>query len=285
MKKLKQIIEQIKNTPENSGEFNDLLWQMICYPPKMPVRFQYEQLLNEAEKFSLDVEDEYFAHRTLSFNGFKWGNSPHKIFITHGWGSKAADFGEIIAELRKIDDLQIIVFDAPGNGSSASELSNLILFILSVKAVINTYGTPDIIIGHSLGVMANIIALDELKIAPKLLISITPLVGLKENFVASMTTVGVSPETQTKFLNSFEDIFKMQAASFNLVDRYKLSPELSHWLAYDENDQVAPYPYLKDFLEHYPSIDSRNYDGAGHERILKSPELIGDLISNVKSVL
>jgi hypothetical protein len=64
MKKLRQIITQIKTAPPgNADEFNDLVWQLICYSPKMPVRLQQEQLLNEAEKFSLVVNDAYFAKK------------------------------------------------------------------------------------------------------------------------------------------------------------------------------------------------------------------------------
>ena len=111
----------------------------------MPVRLQQEQLLNEAEKFSLRVSDDYFAKKDLLFNGFKWGNGSRKVLITHGWGSKAADFSEIITGLKRVNDLEIIAFDAPGNGSSEGELSNLLLFSEAVKAIILNYGKPD---GH-----------------------------------------------------------------------------------------------------------------------------------------
>jgi hypothetical protein len=83
-------------------DFNDLLWQLICYSPKMPVRLQQQQLLDEAEKFSLTAYDEHFTHTDLNFNGFKWGSGTRKIIITHGWGSKAADFAELITALRQI---------------------------------------------------------------------------------------------------------------------------------------------------------------------------------------
>src|SRR5882757_6717915 len=157
MKKLKQIFNEVKTgTSHTLDELNQLLWQLICYSPKMPVRLQQQQLLDEAEKFTLKAKDEYFAHLDLSFNGFKWGSGKRKVLITHGWGSKAADFTELITALREIDDLEIIAFDAPGNGSSESELSNLLLYIEAIKAVVLHCGKPDIVIGHSLGAMANI---------------------------------------------------------------------------------------------------------------------------------
>ena len=285
MKKLREIIEQVKTTPETSNEFTGLLWELICYPPKMPVRFQNEQLLNESERFSLTVPDNHFAHQELKFNGFKWGNSSHKVLITTGWGSKAADFSEIISALRTIDDLEIIAFDAPGNGSSEGELSNLLLFILAVKAIIQKYGEPAIAIGHSLGAMANVMALTDLKITPKLLISITPLVRLKENFEATMNAVNVSPEAQHKFFKEFEQLFGMPADVFNMDSQYQFNDQLTHWLAYDENDKVSPYNYLSTFLDAHPTISTQHYADAGHERIIKSPALIENLLAVVKSAL
>jgi pimeloyl-ACP methyl ester carboxylesterase len=283
VKKLKQIIAQVKaDITRTPDEFNDLLWQLICYPPKMSLRLQQEQLLNEAEKFTLEVKDDYFANSTLLFNGFKWGNGHHKLLITHGWGSKAADFMEIITALKEVDDLQIIAFDAPGNGSSEGELSNLLLYIQAVKEIVINFGKPDIVIGHSLGAMANIIALAELNITTSLLISIAPLIRLKENFEASMSAVEVPDAAQDNFLKSFEEKFHKPAAHYNLIDLYSPGSQLTHWVAYDQNDQVSAYRYLEEFLNSHTSVNSQNYDEVGHERIIKFPKVINDLVNKVK---
>jgi len=284
MKKLKDIIEQVKNTPETAENFIHLLWQLICYPPKMPVRFQNQQLLDEAEKFSLAVPDDYFTQEELKFNGFKWGNGPRRLLITTGWGSKAADFSELIQALRTIDQLEIIAFDAPGNGSSEGELSNLLLFILSVKAIVHQYGRPDIVIGHSLGAMANVMALNSLQINPELLVSITPLVRLKENFAATMESVNVSQAAQARFFEKFEEVFKTPVDVFKLDEQYKFDYQLNHWLAYDIHDKVAPYPYLDHFLAKHPAIRTQNYPEAGHEKIIKLPALIERLVGEIKSL-
>jgi pimeloyl-ACP methyl ester carboxylesterase len=256
------------------------------------VRLQQEQLLNEAQKFSLKVNDDYFAKKELLFNGFKWGNGSSKVLITHGWGSKAADFTEIITALKEINDLEIIAFDAPGNGSSEGELSNLLLFTEAIKAIILKYGKPDIVIGHSLGAMANVMALSELMVIPSLLISIAPLIRLKENFEASMTFVEVPPEAQQSFLKSFESKFGKPASYYNLNDMYSLVHKTAaeeagfdHWLAYDWNDRIATYNYLEEFLNNNPSIKSQNYEVVGHERIIRSELVINDLVDMVKANL
>ena len=200
MKKLRQTIAEIQSLdPDSSNQIEPLLWQYICYSPKMPVRLQQQQLVDQAKKSVLKVTDEYFAKKELSFNTFRWGNGRFKVLLTHGWGSKAIDFSEIIVALTAIEDLEIISFDAPGNGSSEGELSNLLLYIQAVKAVVQYYGKPDIVVGHSLGAMANLVALGEMEIKPSLLVSLTPLIRLKENFEFSMAAIGISQLEQANF--------------------------------------------------------------------------------------
>ena len=287
MKKLKQIIQDVKTliAGDKPDDLNSMLWQLICYPPKMPLRLQQEQLLNEAERFSVKVNDPYFKHQTLHINGFKWGDGQRKILITHGWGSKAADFAEMIIALKENNELQIIAFDAPACGSSGGELSNLLLFVNAAKAVIAETGTPDIVIGHSFGAMANVVALTELNITPALLISIAPFILLKENFIKSMTAVGVPTEAQDRFMHDFNARYGVFPSYYNMNDLYTFNAQLNHWLVYDEQDMVLPHNYLEHFLSAHPSIKTKNYNGAGHERIIKSTELIADVVDKVNEVL
>lgn len=248
----------------------------------MPVRFQQEQLLNESENFSLRVTDDFFAKRELSFNGFKWGEGKYKVLITHGWGSKAADFYELISKLKELKELTIIAFDAPGNGSSEGELSNLLLYKDAVKTIIAEFGSPDIMIGHSLGGMANIIVLSELGIEPALLISISPLIRLKENFEQSMALVGIAAEAQQRFLESFTEKFNVPASRYNLIDRYSINDKINHLLLYDKNDQISSYNFLSEFLYNNPNINSHNYEDAGHDKIIKSEQVLCSIINAIK---
>ncbi len=285
MKKLKQIVAQVKaNSNVAFQDQDELLWQLICYAPKMPLRLQQEQFLSTATPFSLSVADEFFTGKDLKFNGFKWGNGKHKVLITHGWGSKAVDFSEMIAAIANLKDVEIIAFDAPGNGSSEGELSNLIVYVSAIKAIVQHFGKPDIIIGHSLGAMANLIAMKEMMLFPSLLISIAPLIRLKENFEMSMNAAEVSQNIQNSFFKDFEEKFQLQASSFNFNNFYPINQKLNHWIAYDQKDKVAPYSYLKEFLNFHPSIKNKNYNEVGHDKIVKSLEVIQDLIAEVTKI-
>ncbi|MBD1385213.1 alpha/beta hydrolase [Mucilaginibacter rigui] len=287
MKKLKQIIEQVKTLiAENKpDELNTMLWQLICYPPKIPLRLHQEQLFSEAEKFTVTVNDPYFTNQQLNINGFKWGTGSHKVLLSHGWGSKAADFDGLINALRENKDLQIVAFDAPANGSSDGDLSNLLLFANAVKAVIAATGEPDIAIGHSFGTMANVSALTELHITPMLLVSIAPFILLQENFIRSMTAVGVPADAQQAFLEDFKSRYGIYPSEYAMQKLYTFDDTLNHWLAYDDHDAMLPDAYLQDFLKAHPTIKTKNYSGAGHERVIKSAELIADVMEQVNGVL
>lgn len=285
MKKLKQIVAQVKaNSNVTFQDQDELLWQLIFYAPKMPLRLLQEQFLSTATPFSLSVADEFFTGKDLKFNGFKWGNGKHKVLITHGWGSKAADFSEMIAAIANLKDVEIIAFDAPGNGSSEGELSNLIVYVSAIRQIVQHFGKPDIIIGHSLGAMANIVAMKEMMLFPSLLISIAPLIRLRENFEMRLNAAEISQNIQNSFFKDFEEKFQLQASSFNFNNYYPINQKLNHWIAYDQNDKVAPYSYLKEFLNLHSSVKNKNYDEVGHDKIVKSAEVIQDLIAEVTKI-
>ncbi|MFD0766564.1 alpha/beta fold hydrolase [Mucilaginibacter lutimaris] len=287
MKKLKQIIQEVKTlvAQNKPAELNAMLWQLICYPPKMPLRLQQEQLLTEAETFNVTVPDPYFTHKPLQVNGFKWGKGSNRVLISHGWGSKAMDFDGLITTLKEDPRLQIIAFDAPANGSSEGDLSNLLLFANAVKAVIAATGKPDIAIGHSFGTMANVAALCELGIKPKLLISIAPFILLQENFIRSMSAAGVPAEAQQAFLDDFKLRYGIYPSTYAMQNLYKFDDTLNHWLAYDEHDAMLPDAYLQAFLKEHPSIRTKNFRNAGHERIIKSADVIRDVVEQVSGVI
>lgn len=282
MKRLKQLVTDLKLSQDAPDAA--LMREFIFYSPKMPLRLHQEQLIAVSKQFSLQVFDTYFTNAQVTINCFSWGNGKRKILLTHGWASKALDFYELIVELQKIDDLEIIAFDAPGNGSSISEFSNLMLYADSVKAIAQNYAQPDVLIGHSLGGMANVIALQELGLSPQLLISIAPLIRLKENFEQSLDSVNIGAKDQDIFFANFEKEFPVPASHFNLTELYQLSPDTNHFLAFDPEDHISPYPYLKEFLDKNPAINAKSFEGVGHYKILKSVEVIEDVVRKISAL-
>ena len=281
MKRLKQIANSLKATAENPDDAQ--MREFIFYSPKMPLRIHQEELVAEAKNFSLDIYDPYFTQSKLEINCFSWGSGKIKVLLTHGWASKALDFYELIIELLKSDDVEIIAFDAPGNGSSVSDLSNLMFYADAVKAIATNYAQPDFVIGHSLGSMANVIALQDLNLRPKMLISIAPLIRLKEKFAQSLTSVGIADVHQDRFFDNFAKEFPVQASDFNLVNLYEANRNFNHFIAFDPEDDISTFPFLKEFLDKFPEVSATAYEGVGHYKILKSTDVINDIVVKITS--
>lgn len=259
------------------------LWNYISFPIRLPNRPYQSELLAQATQFSMQAHDPYFAKKELTFNGYVWGSGRKKILLTHGWSSKATDFAEIIAALLELNDVQIIAFDALGNGSSEGELSNLMLYVKPLEAIINAYGMPDVLIGHSLGAMANVVALKAFKTSPKLLISITPVIELQQNFTGMMNYAEVTLENQHRWFEAFEANYRLPVSYFDLMSLYALDTTTKHLVFYDKEDELLPYVQLSEFLNGQPQIVTQEFNGAGHYKILKEPGLLAAIKEVVKA--
>jgi hypothetical protein len=132
--------------------------------------------------------------------------------------------------------------------------------------------------------MANVIALQELGVTPDLLISIAPLIRLKENFEQSLDSVNIGIKDQHIFFSNFAKEFPVPVSHFNLTELYQLSPDLNHFLAFDPADHISPYPFLREFLDKYPAISPKSFEDVGHYKILKSVEVIEDIVNKIKAL-
>jgi pimeloyl-ACP methyl ester carboxylesterase len=283
MKTYKQRLLQVKQA-QQPDELLQALWNYISFPIRLPNRPHQQELLQKATTFSMPVSDPYFAKDDLNFKGYIWGTGSRKIYLTHGWSSKAADFTELISTLLLLEDVQIIAFDALGNGSSEGELSNLMLYVNPLIAIMEIYGLPEVLIGHSLGAMANVVALKAFDSPPKLLISITPVIELAQNFTGMMNHAEVKPEDQQRWFQDFADYYKYPVSYFDLKTLYTEAPAAKHLLYYDMQDEMLPYTQLEEFLKQHPELETKAFDGAGHYKILRDEALLAAIKEAVEAV-
>lgn len=286
MKKFRQILEEIKNLPEgNSEALQATLWQLICYSPKIPNRLHQQRLVDDAEKLSIKVYDRYFSKSDLNINCFKWGKGKLKILLTHGWSSKGSDFSEIITALRTNENIEIWTFDAPGNGSSEGDLSNLFLYAETIKTLWEKIGEIQVVIGHSLGAMANALVMQQTQKMPELLISIAPLINLKNNFIASMQSVNTSEAAQQLFFEDFEKLFEQKTEDFVMHKLYDFPDELKHVLIYEQTDLISPKAHIEEFLNIKSTTIHSSYEDSSHSKLLIDTRVISHITSLVDQEL
>jgi hypothetical protein len=282
MKHLKHVIQSIKQQDESSQELQKLIWELICYSPKMPLRLHQQQLITLSEQIQLKANDKYFSKKELSFPCFIWGEGSKIILLVHGWGSKALDFYDLITSLLSLPDVKVIAFDAPGNGGAEGNLSNLFLFVEAIKEIEKLYGIPNTIIGHSLGGMAAVRLLHETRAYPELLITIAPLINLKDNFKGSMTNVGLSEENQQLFLDDFETLYQQSIDNFHVPEMYDFADRVKHTLIYEQNDTVTPIADIEEFLRQHPDVIPVRNQHTSHAKIISDAQVILKIVQQLK---
>jgi pimeloyl-ACP methyl ester carboxylesterase len=90
----------------------------------------------------------------------EWGSGDRTAVILHGWGSHAARFATLARPLRA-QGWRVLAIDAPGHGDSGGGTSSLPDFGAALESTIAEFGSPQLLIGHSLGALAITMRLGE----------------------------------------------------------------------------------------------------------------------------
>jgi pimeloyl-ACP methyl ester carboxylesterase len=91
---------------------------------------------------------------------YRWGSGPETVLLVHGWRGRATQFAAVIGALES-PERTIIAFDAPGNGDSPGDRTDLRDYLAVIRAVGEERGGIDLLVGHSFGVMGTFVAARE----------------------------------------------------------------------------------------------------------------------------
>lgn len=102
-------------------------------------------------------------HSSIRVNGnrlavYTWGSGPNPVLLTHGWHGRAAEFADIVHELRS-DDRTVIAFDAQGHGESGGRAPDVRDFAAAIEALAQRYGPFEAMVAHSFGNLASTLAI------------------------------------------------------------------------------------------------------------------------------
>ena len=90
---------------------------------------------------------------------YKYGTGQRRILLVHGWSGRGTQLCKIAAELVK-KDFEIISFDAPAHGKSKGSQTIMLEFIATIHQIAEIYGPFEAAVGHSLGGMSLLAAVD-----------------------------------------------------------------------------------------------------------------------------
>ncbi len=169
--------------------------------------------------------------------------------------------------------MAVVAVDHVGHGRSAGKHSSLPTFILTVKALLALYPTVHSIIAHSLGAAAAAYVLAHSstnKISVVLLAPPKHPRMFLEQYAAMLGMSGKMVDTMQHWL---EERFNLPFAE---VDADRVAPMIKAraLVIHDPADDVVPFSHGERYAQLAKSATLASLEGAGHYKILNSPEVI-----------
>lgn len=244
---------------------------ILCYPSRSGFKPHHKQFLDSSQKFNFNFNDIYIQ-------GYRWGNGSKKILFLHGWRSNSFHWKKYIEALPQ-DEYTIYAIDAPGHGASGGKILYVPLYSEVIKQFVNSLGSIDVIVSHSMGSFS---ALHALYISPdlpvgRLVIMASP--GKGADFISFFRdALSLSDRTIKLLLKYFEKILG-QPIDFFVAAKFASSITIPGLIVHDKEDPEAPYYYAVQIHEAWIGSKLFVTNGLGHN--LKSPMVVKEVCNFV----
>ncbi|WP_143310336.1 alpha/beta hydrolase [Chitinophaga vietnamensis] len=255
-----------------------MFFRLYCTPPaKKKLRASQLEWRNAATVAQIQVSSYPFDDTPFSIATYRWGSSPKKILLHHGWGGSPLHFRQLITMLVN-NGYEVISYDAPAHGSSGGRRTNLVQWMHVLAQMIEREGPLYAVIGHSLGGLtaALTLARRELQV-PKLVMlscALSAPVFFNETFRLFRIDPVVMPHVQKIIRKRLhEDLDSMDLHRYiNGIHADRI------WMAYDTTDTLVSATEVDDFLQRYPAIESMKFSGDGHFRIMRHEGVLNGIL-------
>lgn len=237
---------------------------------------KYKTPKRETEMLKKAIQTKVFIPAiNKSIITYEYGKSDKKALLIHGWNGRGTQLVTLANNLLK-EGYCTISFDAPGHGFSPRNTSNMSEFIESALFLQQQYGEFEVVVGHSLGGMSTINAIQRgLKTKKAIIIGSGDIVeDIIDDFVKQLE---LKPIIATKMKQRFEKQFQQSMLSYCV---HKAASQITTpvLVIHDEDDLDVPvqaaYSIYKN-LKHAELVITQNL---GHRKILGSKSVINRII-------
>ncbi|WP_298512918.1 alpha/beta hydrolase [uncultured Kordia sp.] len=202
---------------------------------------------------------------------YSYGESDKKILLAHGWSGRGTQLVKIADHFVKLG-YQTISFDAPSHGKLKGNKSSLLEFIASIHELEKQYGPFEFAIGHSLGGMSLLNAIQN-GVQVKKLVTIGAADIISDIIAHFIKALTLKPIVATKMKAILDRLFgsDINAVSASYSAKEVQIPTL---VVHDENDADVHVSCARAIHKALPNGDIHITQGLGHRRILGSQEVI-----------
>jgi len=211
-------------------------FQFFCTPRRLPVREKDAALLASAEQG-------FLVYQKQKISTYSWRSEQldaKSVLLLHGWESNSARWRKYIRGLRAAG-FTVHAIDAPASGNSHGKRLNVILYSNVVMEFIAKNGSPNVIIGHSLGGAAAVMSTTLLAAAqPEKMVLLGVFAESTRVIQDFGQVLGVNPGVITAIYKEIEKRSGAPIEAYSVAQKTLQLLGVKGLVVHDTNDDVAP---------------------------------------------
>lgn len=212
-----------------------------------------------------------YGDRTIPV--YEWGSGP-AVLLVHGWRSRASRFSALVEALE--NEHTVVAFDAPGNGDSPGRRTTAFEYAAIAGMLSERYDGFDTIVGHSLGVVATVMAVRDFGARTQRIVGIAGVHDFDHVLDVFARKTGLTASGARRFRDRFTAWAEpvMGDPFRRLVSELPGEDQVPMLLVHDRSDREVE-AHQADLIA-VAHADARVVltDGLGHNRILSDPAVV-----------
>ncbi len=238
----------------------NLAIKFFSTPQKTPVREKELAFLGTARQVKRTVGGE------LPIVEFHWGdeNAP-LVLLSYGWEYNAGRWRHFVPALVEAG-FRVIAYDPPGHGLAPAGQMHIPRNAMIIKDLIENYGRPEVIIGHSFGGSSSTFALSELPEwkHPKRMVIMASFSYAPRIFKDFAKTLGVCQALYFGVVRTFENRIGRKLYDFDFARMCSSFPHISGLLVHSTSDPVTPFAEAKRYFDFWDGAALFSPPDGGH---------------------
>jgi pimeloyl-ACP methyl ester carboxylesterase len=236
------------------------------------------KLDEEGIQYLSSAKQKDINYSNFKIKTYQWKGNKDTVLLVHGWDSNSFRWKDLIELLRQ-NDYNIISIDAPAHGASGNKIFNAPLYSECLNEVTNKF-KPQIIVGHSIGGTASVIALKNHNLPS---IEKIVLLGAPSNLAISVGNYvnmmnynkKVSQAINQYYLKHFNHL-----PDYYCVDNFYKNLQPKGLIIHDRRDNIISYKEALDIHRVYKNSELIKTIGLGHR--LKSDKVYQHILDFLK---
>ncbi|GMU66052.1 MAG: hypothetical protein AMXMBFR36_23260 [Acidobacteriota bacterium] len=217
---------------------------------------------------------ESFVTGNLRLGLWSWGarDAARRALLVHGWegaSAQLAPWGRSLAGR----GFRASALDLPAHGRSSGRRTNLVEIAGVIeRAAEHLGGPPEVVVAHSLGAAATVIALARGLGARRVLL-VAPPAELEPFADLFASWLGLDARVRARLQERIEDAIGAEWAKISPARLARGLGAVSALIVHDALDREVPVDHGRKLAAAWPSARLLETRGLGHNRILAAPEV------------